>query len=155
MTVEKYRPGRPGAQSPSKISIKSTDSDDTGLFDIPDSSPNSPIERPHDSETVNSKNPFPDSSGFHLNLAEANQDIFTIPDSQSPSPVYIDSEDMFNISDSPLVCCPSPAPSGLDSNLVAANRGIFTISDSRSLYRHGGYVLNIRLSTTVFLSCSL
>ena len=120
MSVKKYR------QSASKPSVGTTDS-----FDIPDSSPNSPIERPHNSnlsKTANSKKLFPDLSVFHLNLAEENQ---TFPDFRSPSSIYTDMEDMFNISESPLRH-PSPARSGLDSNLVDANQDIFAISDSRS-----------------------
>jgi hypothetical protein len=129
MTVKKYRPG---AQSASKPSV-GTDSDDGNLFDIPDSSPNSPIERPHNSDllkTANSKKLSPDLSRFHLNLAEVNQAI-SDPDFRSSSPIYTDKEDMFNISDSPLRH-PSPARSGLDSNLADANQDIFAISDSRS-----------------------
>ena len=103
MTVKKYRSG---AHSPStKTSVESTDSEVCLTFLSPHPTPqlNAHI-------ILNFKNP----SGFHLGLAEANQDIFAIPDSRSPSPIYINTEDMFNISDSPLRC-PSPAPSGLAS----------------------------------------
>lgn len=126
MTVKKYR----RSTQPSKTSVESTVLDDGNLFDIPDSSPNSPTERALNSDTciLETINSSPDLSGFHLNLAEANQDIFTIPDSRSPSPIYIDGEDNSKL----LLRNPSPAPSGLDSNLADANQDIFAISDSRS-----------------------
>ena len=104
----------------------------TFLTPHPTPQPNAHYDNSDLLKTVNSS---PDPSGFHVNLAEANRDNFIISDSRSPShtssPTYVDTEDMFNISDSPLRH-PSPAPSGLDSNLADANHGIFAISDSRS-----------------------
>jgi hypothetical protein len=122
------------------------------LFDIPDS-PNPPTERPHNSDLLNCKN----LSEFRLGLAEANRGIFAILDSRSPSPIYINTEDMFNIPYSPLRC-PSPAPSGLDSNLADANRGVFDVSDSRSpspVYIDTEDMFVIRFLTRLSLSCSL
>lgn len=139
-TVKKYRLGK----QLSKTSV--TDSDDGNLLDIPDS----PTVCRHNSGQLKTVKSSLDPSGLHLNLAEANQDIFTIPDSRSPSPIYIDTENMFNISDSP--------PSGLDSNLADANQDIFAISDSRSpspIYIDRGYVHDLRFSTAPPLACSL
>lgn len=75
--------------------------------------------------------PSPALSELRLNLAEANQDIFAIPDSRAPSPIYIDTEDMFMISDSPPHH-PSSAPSKRHSYLTEANQDIFAIQDSPS-----------------------
>ena len=82
------------------------------------------------SDSPLARHPSPAPSGFDSNLADANQGIFVISDSRSPSPIPIDTEDMFVISESPPRY-PSPALSELHLDLAEANQDIFALTDSR------------------------
>ena len=140
MTVKKCRPG---AQL-SKTYVESRDSDGGDLFEIPDSSPNSPAE--------NTVNFSPDPSGFYLNLAEANRDNFTILDSRSPSPTF-----MFNISDSPVVRHLPLLPLDL-IQIWPMRTKVFcyfglSITISNPCW-HGRYVRDLRFPTALSLSCA-
>ena len=78
------------------------------------------------------RHPSPAPSGLDLNLADANHGIFAISDSRSPSPIPIDSEDMFVISSDSPPRYPSPTLSELHLNLAVATQDIFAIPDSQA-----------------------